>query len=203
MKKDACVARMGRPRGFDVDEALAAAMRVFWSKGYEGASMADLTDATRVSRPSLYSAFGNKEALFKKALERYVREKLDFIDHALEAPTARGVAKGLLHGMLALQASEDDPKGCLGVINSVACGADAEVIRADVLARGLAIKSAMIARFERARDEGDLPSGIDPVAITTFLIALLQGIALQAGAGAPYEELRSLVEGSLALWPQA
>jgi AcrR family transcriptional regulator len=194
---------MGRPREFDVDEALAAAMRVFWTKGYEGASMADLTDATGISRPSLYSAFGNKEALFKKALERYAREKLIFIDHALEASTAREVAEGLLRGMLSLQTSESDPRGCLGVINSVACGDDAEAIRADVLARGLAIKGAMIARFERARDEGDLPSGVDPIAISTLLIALLQGIALQAGAGAPHEELKALVDASLGLWPQA
>jgi AcrR family transcriptional regulator len=194
---------MGRPREFDIDEALAAAMRVFWTKGYDGASMADLTDATGISRPSLYSAFGNKEALFKKALDRYAREKLDFIDRALEAPTAREVAEGLLRGMLSLQTNESDPKGCLGVINSVACGDDAEVIRADVLARGLAIKGAMIARFERARDEGDLPSGVDPIATTTLLIALLQGIALQAGAGAPHEELRSLVDAGLAMWPRA
>lgn len=203
MKKLACPARMGRPREFDIEQALAAAMLVFWRKGYEGASMADLTEATGVSRPSLYSAFGNKEALFKKALERYVREKLDFIDRALAAPTARGVAEGMLHGMLALQTKEGDPRGCLGVINSVACGTEAEAIRADVLARGSAIKDAMVARFERAREEGDLPQGTDPVAIAIYLIALLQGIALQAGAGAPNEELSGLVEGCLALWPSA
>ncbi|AQR72882.1 TetR family transcriptional regulator [Sphingomonas sp. LM7] len=192
---------MGRPRAFDTDRALEAAMRVFWTKGYEGTTLTDLTDATGVSRPSLYSAFGNKEALFKMALDRYVREKLDFIDRAIEAPTARGVAKALLHGMLAMQASDSDPKGCMGVINSVACGAEAETIRADVLARALVIRNALIARFEQAREEGDLPLDTNPVALTAFLIAILQGTALQAGAGASYQELESLVAGSLALWP--
>ncbi|MET0272778.1 MAG: helix-turn-helix domain-containing protein, partial [Phenylobacterium sp.] len=82
----------GRPREFCVDQALAAALRVFWTKGYEGASMTDLTEAMGVTRPSLYAAFGNKEALFKKALDLYEHDKLAYIGAALEAPTARGVA---------------------------------------------------------------------------------------------------------------
>ena len=80
----------GRPREFDADQALTAALRVFWSKGYEGASMTDLTDAMGITRPSLYAAFGNKEALFRKALDLYEREKLCYMGQALEAPTADG-----------------------------------------------------------------------------------------------------------------
>src|SRR3546814_6754527 len=79
----------GRPREFCVDMALAAALRVFWSKGYEGASMADLTEAMGITKPSLYAAFGNKEALFHKALDLYESEKLDYTRAALEQPTAR------------------------------------------------------------------------------------------------------------------
>src|SRR5215216_6601915 len=86
----------GRPREFCVDQALAAALRVFWSKGYEGASLTDLTDAMGVTRPSLYAAFGNKEALFRKALDLYEREKLAYIRKALEQPTARLVAETML-----------------------------------------------------------------------------------------------------------
>ena len=78
----------GRPREFDVEEALAAALRVFWEKGYEGASLTDLTDAMRITRPSLYAAFGNKEALFKRALDLYETEKLAYVRRALDAPTA-------------------------------------------------------------------------------------------------------------------
>ena len=126
----------GRPREFDVDEALTAALRVFWSKGYEGASMTDLTDAMGITRPSLYAAFGNKESLFRKALDLYEREKLCYMGQALEAPTARGVAQRLLQGSLENQTSRDDPRGCLGVISSVACGAEADCIRQEVLERG-------------------------------------------------------------------
>src|SRR5437868_2033620 len=75
----------GRPREFDIDEALAAALRVFWSKGYEGASLTDLTEAMGITRPSLYAAFGNKESLFRKALDLYEREKLAYVGEALKA----------------------------------------------------------------------------------------------------------------------
>src|SRR5918911_4969410 len=88
----------GRPREFDVDDALAAALRVFWTKGYEGTSLNDLTEAMGITRPSLYAAFGNKESLFRKALDLYEREKLEYIGRALEQPTARGVAEALLRG---------------------------------------------------------------------------------------------------------
>src|SRR5213082_3312703 len=90
----------GRPREFDIDEALAAALRVFWSKGYEGASLTDLTEAMGITRPSLYAAFGNKESLFRKALDLYEREKLAYMDEALKQPNARAVARHLLEGAL-------------------------------------------------------------------------------------------------------
>ena len=90
----------GRPREFDVDEALAAALRVFWTKGYDGASLSDLTDAMGITRPSLYAAFGNKESLFRKALDLYEREKLAYVGEALAAPTSRQVAERLLRGAM-------------------------------------------------------------------------------------------------------
>ena len=191
----------GRPREFDVDEALTAALRVFWSKGYEGASMTDLTDAMGITRPSLYAAFGNKEALFRKALDLYEREKLCYMGQALEAPTARGVAERLLTGSLANQTSGDDPKGCLGVISSVACGAEADCIRQEVLERGRIAHEALIERMQRAIAEGDFHAPIDPEGITKYLTAILQGMAVQAGAGASREELQRLVDTTLAVWP--
>jgi AcrR family transcriptional regulator len=191
----------GRPREFDVDQALTAALRVFWSKGYEGASMTDLTDAMGVTRPSLYAAFGNKEALFRKALDLYEREKLCYMGQALEAPTARGVAERLLRGSLENQTSRDDPRGCLGVISSVACGAEADCIRQEVLERGRIAHEALIERMRRAIDEGDFHAPVDPEGITKYLTAILQGMAVQAGAGASREELQRLVDTSLAIWP--
>ena len=93
-----------------MDAALAAALRVFWSKGYEGASLTELTEAMGVTRPSLYAAFGNKEALFLKALDLYEREKLAFMSQALEASTARGVAERILRNALRMQTGSG-PKG--------------------------------------------------------------------------------------------
>src|SRR3569623_2081793 len=103
MEVSTATAARGRPREFCVDDALSAALRVFWSKGYEGASLNDLTEAMGITRPSLYAAFGNKEALFRKALDLYEREKLAYIGQALEAPTSREVVERLLHGALAMQ----------------------------------------------------------------------------------------------------
>src|ERR1700744_3044913 len=105
MEADAPIVIRGRPREFCVDEALTAALRVFWSKGYEGASLTDLTKAMRITRPSLYAAFGNKAALFRKALDLYEHDKLAYVGAALEAPTARGVAERMLNGALRMQTS--------------------------------------------------------------------------------------------------
>jgi AcrR family transcriptional regulator len=201
MKFAICPAAKGRPREFDVDEALAAALAVFWSKGYEGASLTELTEAMGITRPSLYAAFGNKEALFRKALDLYEREKLAYIGEAMRAPTARGVAERLLRGSLENQMSECGPRGCLGVIGSMACGAEAESIRAEVIARGASARAAIVERFERAKAEGDLPGHVDVEGLTAYLLAILQGMAVQAGSGARREQLEALIDTSLTVWP--
>lgn len=112
----------GRPREFCMDKALAQALRVFWEKGYDGTSMNDLTEAMGITRPSLYAAFGNKESLFRKALDLYETEKLAYIGRAIDEPTARGVAEVMLRGSIDNVTSSNEPHGCMGVITSVACG---------------------------------------------------------------------------------
>jgi AcrR family transcriptional regulator len=201
MEMAAAAPHRGRPREFCVDEALASALRVFWSKGYEGASMADLTEAMGITKPSLYAAFGNKEQLFCKALDLYEREKLDYVGKALAEPTARKVAEHLLRGALENQTSNCGPKGCLGVISSVACGAEAESIRQFVLERGVSARHALVERLERAKADGDLPEHVDVEGLTSYLYAILQGMAVQAGAGASREDLERLIETSLMVWP--
>jgi AcrR family transcriptional regulator len=194
-------ATKGRPREFCCEQALAAALRVFWSKGFDGASMAELTEAMGISKPSLYAAFGNKEALFHKALDLYEHEKLAYVGQALEAPTARGVAERLLRGALAMQTSSADPHGCLGVIASVACSAQAESIRDDVTKRTASIHQALVDRFARARDEGDFSDGTDPESLARLLTTINQGMAVQAGSGATPSQLEQLVDTALAIWP--
>jgi AcrR family transcriptional regulator len=199
--EDIAVATRGRPREFDADDALAAALRVFWTRGYEGASLTELTDAMGITRPSLYACFGNKEALFRKALDLYETEKLAYMHTAMEAPTARGVAERLLRGALANQSNSCDPKGCLGVISSVACGAEAETIKAEVVARRASSMAALIQRFERAKADGDLPDHVEADGLAHYLIALMQGLTVQAGSGAACADLGRMVDTALMVWP--
>ena len=203
MNKIGSICARGRPREFCVDSALARALEVFWSKGYDGASLNDLTEAMGINRPSMYAAFGNKEELFKKALDLYEREKMAYIGKALEQPTARMVAETMLRGAIDTACGGDQPHGCLRVINSVACSPEAGSIRQEIVERGKAGRAALVARFERAKAEGDLPAHIDPEGLTGVLVAMLQGISLQASQSASREELERLAETGLSLWPSA
>lgn len=191
----------GRPREFCVQDALAKALGVFWAKGYEGASMADLTEAMGITKPSLYAAFGNKEALFHKALDLYEAEKLEYMRAALAQPTARRVAEHILRGAVEAQTSTCDPKGCLGVISATACSAGGGSIREDVMKRRASSQAALLERFAQARREGDLPDHVEPEAIAQYLFAILQGMAVQAGAGATRADLDRVVDTSLMMWP--
>jgi len=203
MNKPEAIAVRGRPREFCVEHALAQALRVFWSKGYEGASLTDLTEAMGITRPSLYAAFGNKESLFRKTLDLYEREKLDYVGRALAQPSARGVAEAMLRSAVEAMTSECDPHGCMRVIATATCGGEAQSVRAELEARGNVIRQTIVERFERAKAEGDLPAHIDVEGLSDLLKALLQGISLQAAAGASRQELERLVDTGLILWPSA
>ena len=192
-------AARGRPREFDIEEALAAALRVFWEKGYEGASLTDLTEAMGITRPSLYAAFGNKEALFKRALDLYESEKLAYVGAALAAPTAKGVAERLLEGTIANVTSECP--GCLGVIASVSCRSPDSPIQQDVRELARTTRAAMVDRMQRAIDEGDFIVPVEAEAMTQYLMAVLQGLAVQASGGASREQLRQVADATLAIWP--
>src|SRR6266571_4767093 len=120
---------VGRPRAFDIDKALDRALRVFWRKGYEGATLSDLTKAMGINRPSLYAAFGNKEDLFRKALDRYAQGPAAYVREALSKPTARAVAQALLGGTVDLLTDPRNPHGCLMVQGTLACGTPTESVR--------------------------------------------------------------------------
>ena len=196
------VASRGRPREFDTELALGAALRVFWAKGYEGASLSDLTDEMGITRPSLYAAFGNKEALFRQALDLYERDKLTYIGDAIEAPTARDVAERLLMGSVDA-ATTGDCKGCMGVIASVACQSVEPSIRDDVNARAESSRRAIIARMQQAIDVGEFRVATEAEAITRYLLAIMQGISVQAQSGASRDELLQVADSALLSWPSA
>ena len=193
---------MGRARTFDADEALDRAMTVFWSKGYEGASLSDLTEAMGISRPSLYAAYGNKEELFRKALERYGEGPSAYERDALAQPTARAVAEALLRGAADVQTDPATPAGCLAVLGTTYCAEESSPIGKTVIAFRVAGHAAIRERFERARAEGDLPAEADPAALTHYIGTVVCGMAVLAASGSTRTELERVIELTMRAWPQ-
>ena len=191
----------GRPRAFDIDEALDRAMRVFWRKGYEGASLTDLTEAMGINRPSLYAAFGDKEALFRRVLDRYDNGPAAYIGKALEEPTARAVAERLLRAAADLQTDSRNP-GCLMVQGALACGDAARGVRRELTSRRKAAESAIRRRFQRAQAEGDLPPHSDPAGLALYIATIVRGMAVQAAGGTTRKELGRVIRTALRAWPE-
>ncbi|WP_224391239.1 TetR/AcrR family transcriptional regulator [Pseudonocardia sp. ICBG1293] len=196
-------ATVGRPRGFDVDEALERAMRVFWAQGYEGASLTDLTAAMGITRTSMYAAFGNKEALFRKALDRYLAGPGSYGSCALEQPTARSVAAAFLHAGVEATTRPDRPAGCLSVQGALAVAPGDRGVRDAASDLRDDVRARLVERFERARDEGDLSASSDPDLLARYVMVVSNGIAVQAAGGAGREELHRVADSALLHWPSA
>ncbi|MBI1290240.1 TetR family transcriptional regulator [bacterium] len=192
---------MGRHREFDVGEALDAALCVFWRKGYEGTSYTDLTEAAGIDRPAFYSAFGNKESLFRKALDRYYERYMDYIPDALELPTARAVAAHLLYSAVDLNTRYPDHTGCLALHGALAGSDDAEPVRQALIDARAVGEAQLRERFERAKAEGDLPQRSRPEVLAAFVMAVLHGMAVQAKAGFSRAKLEAVAEQALSAWP--
>src|SRR6202047_1692691 len=201
MKHNKLSGRMGRPRSFDLDEALDRALQVFWRKGYEGASLSDLTKAVGVNRPSLYAAFGDKKALFRKALDRYLTGPAAYTQEALKAPTARAVVERLLQGAADLNAAPRNPGGCLMVQGALASGDTGDSIRQELVACRAAGEAALRRRFPRGKSERDLPADTDPADLARYLATIIYGMAVQAAGGASRDKLQHVVEMTLRTLP--
>lgn len=194
---------MGRPRAFDADAALEKAMVVFWEQGYEGASLADLTEAMGISRKSMYAAFGNKEQLFRKALQRYTEGPGAYVSQALQAPTAREAATEFLTGSIRANTRPGWPTGCLGVQGALAVGETGRVAH-DTLTEWRAQGQAHLReRFQRAVEESDLPADADPDLIARYVMTIANGMAVQAAGGAEREDLQRVADAALRCWPPA
>ncbi|BDM69608.1 TetR family transcriptional regulator [Streptomyces nigrescens] len=186
----------GRPRAFDVDAALDRALDVFWRHGYEGASLADLTGAMGINKPSMYAAFGNKEDLFATVLGRYLRGPAAFAEAALTAPTFAELAQRLVLCSVELTAGDGASRGCLTVKGVHACGPGAERARQDATAVRKAAEAALRSRLEQL---DDLPAGADPATLASLLHTLTDGIAVQAASGVPRARLQRVAEAALRL----
>lgn len=191
----------GRPRAFDADEALDRALELFWRQGYEGTGIAELAQAMGINPPSLYNAFGNKEALFQKVLDRYTDGPARYIREAFEQPTARAAVGQLLHGAADATTHPDHPRGCLTVQGGLACAPGAVGARDELATRRAAGESALRARLEQARAGGELPDDADPDALARYFTTIYQGLAVQAAGGASREQLHQVVDVAMGVWP--
>src|ERR1700726_1665256 len=173
MQRNKSPKRMGRPRSFDIDRALDRALLVFWRKGYEGTSLSDLTKAVGVNRPSLYAAFGDKESLFRKVLDRYLIGPAAYTQEALKEPTARAVVERLLRGAADLNTASPNPGGCLTVQGALACGEAGGSIRQEPAAYRAAGEAALPRRFQRAKSESDLPVTVNPADLARYVARIV------------------------------
>ena len=194
------MAKRGRPRAFDLDAALERAMHVFWAKGYEGASLSDLTRAMQINRPSLYAAFGNKEQLFGKVLDRYMDGPVAYFGKALEAPKARGVVEQILLGTARMGDDPRIPAGCLMVQGALGC--ESAAVRKEVAGRRAAAEAALCRRLRRAKREGDLPKNADPAELAHYVMTVVRGMAVQSAGGASLNQLRRVGQMALRAWPK-
>ena len=189
----------GRPRAFDRDEALRLATRVFWERGYETTSIAELTSAMGIRPPSLYAAFGDKRALFAEAVARYQAERLPVIEDALALPTAREAVARLLHVHADLYTDPERPRGCLIISAAVNVGDDA--VR-DLLREGReATRAALADRIAADVRAGLLPEGTDAAALGAYYAAVGQGMAALARDGADRAVLHAIADTAMKAWP--
>lgn len=192
---------IGRPRGFDIDEALERAMLVFWERGYDGATLNDLTSAMGITRTSMYAAFGNKEELFGKAVQRYMLGPAGYVTAALRQPTALEVARAFLRGSVETSTRLDGPGGCLSVQGALVAGDSGSQAR-DALARSREQMWVQLRnRFRKAVREGELARGSDPGLLARYLMTVGNGIAVQAAGGVSRKELQAVADGALRHWP--
>jgi len=190
----------GRPREFDTERALDIALLLFWKQGYEGTSLAALTQAMGINMPSLYAAFGNKEELFRKVLDRYIQKPASYLPKALTAPTARAAAENLLRGAIDMVMNRSHPDGCLLVQGALASGPIGESAREELARRRGGAEAAVRRRFDRAIQEGDLPPEADSAKLARYLITVIWGLSVQASGGATKAQLREVADLALRSW---
>jgi AcrR family transcriptional regulator len=196
------MAAIGRPRGFDRDAALEAAMLVFWRKGFAATSMSDLCDAMGISSPSLYAAFGSKEALYLEAVEYYAQTIGPPVwDKLAEGATARaGIENLLIAWTESLPKSRATPAGCMALLAAVGDEWPATIVRVVKKVR-LEMLGTLRSHLETAVAKGELRASTDIDGLSRFYLSVFQGMAVQAKDGATQAELRAVAAAAMAAWP--
>ena len=192
------MAERGRPRGFDRDAALRQAMGVFWEKGYEGASLTDLTAAMGINSPSLYAAFGSKEDLFREAAEVYRNASGGVWDGVLESATAREGIEGLLRNTVVGLSDPRNPRGCMIVLSGI--GASSSRVCEDLRDARMACAEMLRDRLQRAKRDGEIGADTDVRAVAQYYLTVQHGLSLQARDGIGRKGLQQIVDCAMAAW---
>lgn len=194
-------AERGRPRGFDRDAALERAMRLFWRQTYEGTSLADLTAAMGINAPSLYAAFGSKDALFREAVAHYAAHYGTEIWAALrDIPAIDAAVEEFLHATARSYSTPDDPAGCMIVLGTQHADDEDDPVRCELRARRRAGLDLIAARLSRAVADGELPADFDIRGAAAFLLSVQTGMSILARDGADRAALEAAARGGALGW---
>jgi len=186
--------RTGRPRGFDEDAALEAAMRVFWEKSYDGATMRELTDAMGINRSSMYTAFRDKEALFKLAVERYATGPMSYLHAALREKHFKDVVRSALKGTADFLSTPGNPRGCLSVQGALASSTESEPVKQMMVELRRQGETALKKRIQQAKNDGELAAEVNPSDYARFFGLIVSGLAVQSVNGASRSEMQRSVD---------
>src|SRR5713101_4013897 len=192
----------GRPRAFDQQAALDRALMLFWRQGYEPTSLSDLSRAMGLNAPSIYAAFGNKERLFLRVLDRYLEARVGEVERALQAPTAEAAVRHLLIRAARRFTSPENPPGCLVVLAAARVSPQARMIQSKLRHRRRRREALLRARIQQGIDAGELSIGTRAAQLAKFYATVFQGMAMQAADGASRAELGAVAKEAMAAWPR-
>ena len=154
-----------------------------------------------LTMPSIYAAFGNKEALFRKALARYTASPAAFVGEAMKALTAQQAVSKLLMRAVDFFSDKSTPNGCMTVQGALTCGQGASAIQQELIAYRSHFETSLAKRFELAKTQGDLPQQVNTKQLAKYIAAIHQGMSVQATSGATREDLLAIVDMALKSWP--
>ena len=189
----------GRPREFDRDQALGKAMRLFWSRGYDAISMADLRAELGITQASLYAAFGSKEQLFRDAVDLY-RQTAGFstTDALAKGVNAREAIHAMLQAAVDAFSAPDAPGGCLLILGATNCAVENKAVQDHLLFIRRQISQAILNRLKQGQQDGDVPKTAPVAALAAYYTTVLHGLALQSRDGASRKTLTQIVELAMA-----
>lgn len=189
--------KTGRPINFDKDAALDAAMLLFWQRGFEGTSMADLTQAMGLNPSSIYAAFGDKQALFALVARRYVDDPAQYAARALAKPTLKGVLRALFDNTVEFLTTPGHPPSCMSLAGAIACSVNATPAKQLMTEIRKQNEADIKSRLVKARKSGELPKQINVDDFTRYLSTILAGLSIQAANGSTKAELKRTAEMAL------